>query len=97
MPQVAISGPDGKILVEAEELQRDGAKPVGRGVSNQFAQEDVAKQFSGVIGFVRKAAGEHAPTSLEVELSLAITTEGNFLIVKGDASASLKLKAKWET
>jgi len=84
------------IFIEAEEIVTDGAKPVSRGVVKDLSQEEVANHFAGVLGFVRRAAGEHAPKSLEVEMSIAITTEGNFLIVKGDASASLKLKAKWE-
>jgi len=97
MTNVVINSPSGKIYIEADAVdQQAGAKPVSNKTVTELAQEDIANRFAEVLGFVRKSVGEHSPTSLEVELSLAISTEGNFIIVKGDATASLKLKAKWE-
>lgn len=96
MPQISITGTAGSVFVEAEEITADGARPVSRGVIKEVSQEELAHRFADVLGFIRKTVGEHAPDTFEVELSLAVTTEGNFLIVRGDASASLKLKAKWE-
>lgn len=100
MTQISISGPAGTIFVDAEELQADGARTVSRGVVQDLAQAEVAQHFKAVLGFVRQAVDKsvdaHAPKKIEVELSLAMTTGGNFLVVKGDATASIKIKAIWE-
>jgi hypothetical protein len=90
----------GVIWIEANEVASDigGRRPVAIGedvvVSLASAFEQFGRVFEVAQAQLSKLAKNASETSIEIGANLS--TEGNLVIVKGTAEASIKVTMKWQ-